>query len=351
MASIPKSERILNLISVLLKAHRPVSWQEICESVAGYNDPAEAPETVARRFDRDKATLREIGVPLTYVPDDDFGNEGYVVESRGYFLPQVEFTPEEVAILALAGRAAAAAGPLGAAVHSALSKLEFDSPIPGDVRSTVEEHYLFYHPEADAQAPPAATLEALAAAVLGNRTVAFTYRSGATGEESHRVVDPYGLAFWSGHWYLAGYSHRRGAIRTFRVDRFVGAVRLVKAGEGPDFSPPPDFDIERHVGTPPWRLEAAQEFTVTLRLDPTVAWMIKEHLHATDEWEDTEGGGGLLRRRVTSPEALIGWLMRLGPHAEIVAPVPMRERFVERVKALRRRYASRGAEARETREP
>ena len=339
MASIPKTERILNLISVLLKARRPVPWRQIRESVVGYNDPADSADTVARRFERDKTTLRQIGVPLVYVQDDGFGNEGYLVERGSYFLPQVEFTPEEIAVLALAGRAAAASGPLGAAMQSALSKLQFDSPIPGDVRSTVEEHYLFHHPAVEDSSTDAARLEALSAAVLENRTVTFTYRSGATGESARRRVDPYGLAFWSGHWYLAGYSHMRGAIRTFRLDRIGDDIRLASRGEGPDFTPPEDFDIEQHIGKPPWRLRSAAETRVTIHLDSTVAWMVEERSHESDTWTENEDGSAVLERSVTDTDALVRWLLRFGTHAEILAPVEIRDRFLEVVKRIRDTYA------------
>lgn len=337
MASIPKTERILDLISALLRARRPMSRREICETVAGYREPGESADAAARRFERDKATLRALGVPLTYVADDGFGREGYVIERRRYFLSQTEFTPEEVALLALAGRAAPATGPLGAAVQSALAKLEFDAPIPSDVRSTVEERFLFHHPS-EPQPTESARLETLCLAVLDNRTVTFEYTRLATGETVSRRVDPYGLAFWGGHWYLVGHSHERGAVRTFRVDRMGENVAFAGAGPGPDFAVPAGFHIEQYVGAPPWRLGGEAEIRVAVRLDSTVAWMVRESSHPTDAWTDHPDGSATVVRRISDEAAFFRWLWRLGPHAELLSPLDVRQRFVERTEALRRRY-------------
>ena len=35
------------------------------------------------------------------------------------------------------------------------------------------------------------------------------YRSGASGEETERVVDPYGMVYREGRWYAVGYCHLR----------------------------------------------------------------------------------------------------------------------------------------------
>jgi predicted DNA-binding transcriptional regulator YafY len=43
----------------------------------------------------------------------------------------------------------------------------------------------------------------------------------ADGSTTDRTVDPYGLAYRDGRWYLVGYCHLRGAIRIFRLDRIV----------------------------------------------------------------------------------------------------------------------------------
>src|SRR5438045_1553349 len=58
------------------------------------------------------------------------------------------------------------------------------------------------------------------ASVARRRPVTFTYR----GEE--RTVDPWRLAFRTGHWYLAGRDHGRDDERMFRLDRLESPITL-----------------------------------------------------------------------------------------------------------------------------
>lgn len=55
-------------------------------------------------------------------------------------------------------------------------------------------------------------------------------------------MDPYGIVFHCGRWYLAGWDHLRQAVRTFRVDRVVAAEPT-----GRPAARPPDFDAVSHV--------------------------------------------------------------------------------------------------------
>ena len=57
----------------LLKSRQPVSFARIRESVVGYRDERENRASLERRFERDKAALRELGVPLKFVTEDEPG--------------------------------------------------------------------------------------------------------------------------------------------------------------------------------------------------------------------------------------------------------------------------------------
>jgi proteasome accessory factor C len=55
-------------------------------------------------------------------------------------------------------------------------------------------------------------------ALLARRRVTFEYRS-AQGDRERRVVDPLRIDSENQSWYLRGWDHSRGAVRTFRLDR------------------------------------------------------------------------------------------------------------------------------------
>src|SRR3990170_7263478 len=93
-------ERLTNLIAALLDTRRPLTLEEIAERVPGY--PAD-PATRRRQFERDKATLRDIGVPISLEALYPFDNEtGYRIHRHDYELPALDLTPDERVALHLA---------------------------------------------------------------------------------------------------------------------------------------------------------------------------------------------------------------------------------------------------------
>lgn len=86
-------------------------------------------------------------------------------------------------------------------------------------------------------APLADLLGTLSLATHTSRRVWLRYRDWS-GRESERRVDPYGVVYHAGLWYMAGCCHLRGDLRVFRCDRL---LRLEVRQE--TFSRPPDVDV------------------------------------------------------------------------------------------------------------
>jgi predicted DNA-binding transcriptional regulator YafY len=82
----------------------------------------------------------------------------------------------------------------------------------------------------------------LSTAAQQRRRVWVRYR-GWEGAERDREVDPYGVVFHFGRWYLVGFDHRSGEIRDFRIDRVLEVVPRDEA-----FQRPPDHDPEEAPG-------------------------------------------------------------------------------------------------------
>lgn len=69
-----------------------------------------------------------------------------------------------------------------------------------------------------------ATLALVRECVAAGVQVEFTYRS-SNGEPERRRVDPLRVESLDADWYLRGWCHLRGALRTFRLDRIIDARR------------------------------------------------------------------------------------------------------------------------------
>src|SRR5690606_30839798 len=104
-----RSKRLLDLVMLLLRARAPVTFREVRDQFASYQ--TRNVEAGLRAFERDKADLLELGVPIRYVtPDEDdaIDEGGYVIDLKRFRLPEVHLTPEEISALVLAASVARA---------------------------------------------------------------------------------------------------------------------------------------------------------------------------------------------------------------------------------------------------
>src|SRR4051812_17928931 len=85
-----RSKRLLDLVMLLLQARSPVTFREIRDQFTSYQ--TKNVEAGLRAFERDKADLLELGVPVRYItPDEDDALEdgGYVVDLHRLRLPEM----------------------------------------------------------------------------------------------------------------------------------------------------------------------------------------------------------------------------------------------------------------------
>src|SRR5579871_3958406 len=218
-------ERLLNLVAALIDTERPMTADDIAERVPGYPAMGTA---FKRAFERDKATLRGMGVPLDVTlldPQNPESPQGYRVRRQRYELPDPGLEPDEVAALYLAATSVRLDG--GDAT-AAVWKL---CGVPGAGVLDRSE---------SASIPGSDHLEVLFTAAAERRSVTFGYKGVS------RTVDPWRLEFRNGQWYLVGRDHGRGEQRAFRLDRFTARPEPGAAGA---FEPPKTTEP---VAAHPW---------------------------------------------------------------------------------------------------
>ena len=101
-----RSKRLLDLVMILLGARTPVTYREIREQFSAYQTLNV--EAGLRAFERDKADLLELGVPIRYITpeeDDSLEDGGYVIDLKRFRLPEVRLNADEVSALFLAASA------------------------------------------------------------------------------------------------------------------------------------------------------------------------------------------------------------------------------------------------------
>jgi proteasome accessory factor B len=229
--SSARAERLVNLVLCLLSTRQYLSAERIRATVPGYAG-APSDEAFFRMFERDKAELRELGIPLETGRLSAFDTvDGYRIARQHYELGEVELEPDEAAAVALAARLWDSPELAGAA-HGALVKLraagvdvEEESPGPA------------IEPRVRAAEP---AFGPLLAAVQAGRVVTFAHRRHPTAEPAKRTVEPWGVVGWRGRWYLVGHDRDRADARCFRLSRIlapvvaIGPAGAVQVPEGTD---------------------------------------------------------------------------------------------------------------------
>ncbi len=308
-----RTERLLDLVALLLDSREPTSWAELREAFA--DDYGGSDEAAERKFERDKAELLELGIPISYVQGDDERKDGYLVDRDAYYLPEVGLTKEELAVLYTAGSAALASGafPGRQDLAHALRKVGFfqgaDVPTPR-VRLELESAR-----EGGQLAP---RLELLWGAAAARKWVEMSYWSPKRGEVTDRKVDPYGLALRQGVWSLVGHCHLRGGIRTFQVHR----IRQLKANPArprtPDFEVPADFKLDDYVASHPWQPQIHPKLTVEVELTGELVGMAPRLFPAQSVVQ--QDGRARVTVEVTYLEGLLRYLLSLGDTCRVCSP-------------------------------
>ncbi len=335
-----KLERQLNLVSYLLSARAPVPFSDIRGRVVGYDDDA-SPDAVEKRFDRDKADLRAIGVKIEYVASDLFGRAGYVIDPRGYFLRETKLEPEDAMLLAVLQRTLGVVDDnLGRNLKSALAKLTIDSQLPEPLRTSVAEQHLLTlgRPEHD---PGRQHVALFGEAVGRRRKVVFDYHTVDANRTEKRTVHPYGLGLVEGNWHLVAFDETRkpkGAVRRFRLDRIRGKVAFADKQEDA-YELPQDFDISRYVEQEEFEMGEGAEVKVMVELDEVATWLMARRRRGAGELKILKDGRGQLRLAIRNEEGFFRWLAEFGQHARIATPKRLAVAFKERMQKTRALYA------------
>lgn len=318
-----RTERLLDLIALFAGARRPVTLEELREAFPDdYGGPGD--ESARRKLERDKADLLALGIPLRYQPPDEEHEEGsYLVDREQLFLPPLDLSPDQLAVVYLAGLALAGdpSFPYRDALATALGKIELVSDRPAGASEPLRRRVLIDHGARAGDEELRERLGAIDDACTRRKRLRFLYRARGSGQETAREVDPYGLFCRRGVWSLVGFSHERRATRVFLVDRMRElAVNRERPGT-PDFEVPSELRLADYAHLPAWRYEVGEPVRIELELDPEIAWLGEEELRV----RATLGREGWRRFSVeaTNVPALVEWVLGMGPRARVIAPAEL----------------------------
>jgi proteasome accessory factor B len=313
-----RTERLVNLVICLLSTRRYLTAAQIAQIVPGYEHDASDPkahEAFQRKFERDKAELRDLGMPLETGTESAFEVEpGYRIARREYALPDIPLSPDEVAAVGVAARLWQHAG-LAAAASSGLNKLRAAG--------------IDVDPQATLGVEPVVTVdpafEPLTAAVRDRQAVRFDYRVPEQDSALTRTVQPWGVACWRGRWYVVGFDLDRQAERCFRLSRIVGAVQRHGEVEAYD---PPDVDLISYVAK--WSGPIDRDGRATVLLKRGRAAGIRRWAQEITDGPD----GDRVVLDYHDADGFASWLVGYGSDVIALDPPEVREAVVRRLKLI-----------------
>lgn len=345
MPAQPKLQRWIDLLAALLRRKFPADFETLRQEIPAYADPTRKRDALLRMFERDKDELRALGVPIETTMDGDGSLGQYRLASRQFYLPFLQlaydtarpparprgpgyqglpvlaFEPEELDAIARAAHRVSSLGDPALAHEAmrALRKLGHDLPVPREAPS--DELVAIELP------PAPELLDQLDDALQRRKRVSFTYHSMHRDAEGTRIVEPFGLAFLTGHWYLIARDVGTETLRHFRVNRIRDVTVNEAKAQSPDFSIPQGFDLAAQARSrQAWELGDAEQIEVTVRFCVQNGFTMP----AMQLGEALPHDAALRQFKVRRPDTFALWILGFAGDVRVEQPVAM----VERVRAL-----------------
>ncbi|MGO4257031.1 helix-turn-helix transcriptional regulator [Marmoricola sp. RAF53] len=314
-----KSERLMNLVIMLLVSRTYVTKERIREVIEGYQEASD--EAFEKMFERDKAELRALGIPIELGFVDKFfeDEQGYRIGRDAFELPELDLEPDEVAVLGLAARVWQHAG-LASATSNALVKLRAAGyDVDRDALDVLQ-------PRVEVDEP---AFDAMWAMTMSRTPVRFGYRRPGDETATERTLEPWGVVTSRERWYVIGFDRDRQGPRMFRLSRIEGAV--VAAGKPGSFEVPAGTDVRALTASlAPTRPET--EAVVLARKDS--AGMLRRRAAAVDgpvTGPDGTEGWDRLTVAMYSADELAGDVVSHLGDVVAVAPAALRDAVLARL--------------------
>ncbi len=276
---------------------------------------------IARRLQVDTRTVRryinaleELGIPVV----TEQGRYGGYQLVAGFKLPPMMFTDEETLAVSLGLLAADQLGLAETAPAIASVQAKLERVMPGNLKRRVRaisNSASLILPKAHGPENKQDLL-LLADATHAQQRVRFVYQTD-NAEAQQRNVDPYGIVFRRGHWYMVAHCHLRKALRTFRLDR-LSKVELLSHS----FLRPLDFDAASHLNESMQNVPRQHPVTVLLHTDMATA---SHYLRGLEGLLQPQDDGLLMDTSTDSVEWFARWLVQMPFALTIVQPVALWE--------------------------
>ena len=292
-------------------------------------------EVSDRTIKRDIETMRHhYGAPIGWDPS----SQTYAYEADFEFLPLLQLGADEALALEMAGATFAAwrGTPLGAALYSALEKISH--VVAGAVSVPAVDVAALVHntDESDRDFGERRWFAIALEAIKRRRVLRIRYVKARAHEAETRTVHPLFLCYLEHRWVLLAFDPTRDDVRHFVLGRFQDAQVTAH-----HFTPPAGFDPSARLQGSMGRFAGEAEIEVRVRFDSVVVPYLRERpWHRSQELRPRPDGGFEATFRLNNLIDIERRVLACGSHAEVLAPVELRETIRAEAAKLNAIYAS-----------
>jgi predicted DNA-binding transcriptional regulator YafY len=292
-------------ISVVLQARRQVRAADLAALF----------EVSERTIYRDIEALNESGIPVVAIP-----GKGYeLVED--FYLPTVQLTLEEAKALFLAAEMlkSQTGGALAGQVERALAKLAAALPETTATEAARLAELLRFSTQPGRLDLDDPRLRVLQQAVRERRVVWLRYHSYTQDAATEREIEPEGLQYTDGAWYISSYCRLRRGPRSFRLSRIEDLQLMAETFQPRTMLHPPQPLVE-----------------IRVRFERQIVRWVRERQHYGFASEADDGQGVVMTYCVENLSELRPWVLSWGAAAEVMAPPEARAEMQREVRRMLR---------------
>ena len=321
MIDLAHTERLLNLVYIIQKS--PGIQAKDLAAIFG---------KTTRTIQRDISSLRKLGFSI----DSSTGAAGGFASRGSYYLKPLVFSGAEALAIFVASRVLLEQNgfPYINDLKLALEKISqvirekdeafFQSLEPKT--SIIVQQIKDYYPWGN-------IFSQINQAIIDQVTVEITYDSYSSHVTSVRKVNPYHMLFREGCWYLIGYCHLRGEVRTFRIDRIQSLEVMDEK-----FLITEVFSLGDYFKNS-WKMGKGEPITVKVCFNPPISRLIREKIwHQTQKIEEMEEDSLIFTVCIEGTYEIKKWILGWGSGAVCLEPEKLKEEIRLEILDLSTKY-------------
>lgn len=295
---------------------------------------AEEWEVSAKTFQRDLDYMRyQLNAPLEYSAKE----RGYFYTEDEFQLPAINIKESDLFAIYLADKLLGQYE--GTPIHDSLCSLfrKIEDSLPDKVTTKPgndQSLFTIFPPFSTVILPE--VFETVIDCLRTSTRLEIDYRRPG-GEPIYREIDPYHGVRFEGDWYVVGYCHLRGKIRTFSLARIATARKRRER-----FVVPGDFDYRKLSGSQFGIHWGEDDVEVRILFTKRAAAYVRERVwHPSQTIEEKSDGSLILSLTVNHFLELTRWILSWGAMAQVLEPPHLAKKIRDEMKS--------GAEIYETR--